>query len=363
MAIAPINNVSFRNNYNQVNFEGKKKEKSTVLHLSNSIKAIPLATLIALSPLNIAEAQRTDSSQDNTRSTFIGTKRFEGVLSTDIKKGIDLSAEFYDKDGVSSTAEMVTMVSSSTVNKKNAGLPLDRYDIHASVESLTDYSFNVVGDDGKSLGTITYSQLNLKGGKAISLSNVVSDMREFANSPKNKAFPVKKVNVKLIPKRDMGLRTFIDGATEFGTSWIQKVKAVPENFGDVVNTAKFSTGAGEYNIDFYSSDGNPANYETIVVKRDDGLKFKLDGLKQLDLTFATNDGNRDEKVSIPIIDVSWPKVGQYSIFDNELFNALYNISQEKDFNNAFKISILDRKVSVNKSGGLSTVNSKVNVLK
>lgn len=58
MAIAPINNVSFRNNYNQVSFEGKNKEKS---HQTSSIKttlrAIPLATLIAMSPLNNVEAQ------------------------------------------------------------------------------------------------------------------------------------------------------------------------------------------------------------------------------------------------------------------------------------------------------------------
>ena len=27
MAISPVSSVSFRNNYNQVNFEGKKKEK------------------------------------------------------------------------------------------------------------------------------------------------------------------------------------------------------------------------------------------------------------------------------------------------------------------------------------------------
>ena len=58
MAISPINNVSFRNNCNQVNFEGRNKEKS---HHTNSVKntlrSIPLATLIAMSPLNSVEAQ------------------------------------------------------------------------------------------------------------------------------------------------------------------------------------------------------------------------------------------------------------------------------------------------------------------
>ena len=57
MAIVAVNNVSFRNNYNQlnntVNFEGKKKEKSG-LHIPMSVKAIPLATMLAMSPLNEA---------------------------------------------------------------------------------------------------------------------------------------------------------------------------------------------------------------------------------------------------------------------------------------------------------------------
>lgn len=56
MAIAPVSSVSFKGNLNQVNFEGKKKEKTSGLQMSNTLKAIPLATLIAMSPLT-AKAQ------------------------------------------------------------------------------------------------------------------------------------------------------------------------------------------------------------------------------------------------------------------------------------------------------------------
>ena len=57
MALSPISSVSFRGNYNQVNFEGKKREKDSGMHVSNTIKAIPLATVIAMSPLVDAYAQ------------------------------------------------------------------------------------------------------------------------------------------------------------------------------------------------------------------------------------------------------------------------------------------------------------------
>lgn len=72
MAIVPVSNVSFRNNYSQVNFEGKKKEKSGGLHVSSSIKAIPLATLIALSPLNGVQAQ-TNNAGSNEKVLTVQT--------------------------------------------------------------------------------------------------------------------------------------------------------------------------------------------------------------------------------------------------------------------------------------------------
>ena len=58
MAISPISSVSFRNNYGQVNFIGRKDEaEHRSSNFTNTLKAIPLATLIALSPLNNANAQ------------------------------------------------------------------------------------------------------------------------------------------------------------------------------------------------------------------------------------------------------------------------------------------------------------------
>ena len=72
MAIVPVSNVSFRNNYSQVNFEGKKKDKSSGLYVSNSIKAIPLATLIALSPLNGVQAQ-TNNAGSNEKVLTVQT--------------------------------------------------------------------------------------------------------------------------------------------------------------------------------------------------------------------------------------------------------------------------------------------------
>lgn len=60
MVIRAISPVSYTNGYNQVNFEGKKNNKRNYEsgYSSNSfMKSVPLATLIAMSPLNGIQAQ------------------------------------------------------------------------------------------------------------------------------------------------------------------------------------------------------------------------------------------------------------------------------------------------------------------
>lgn len=55
MAISPISSVSFRNNYGQINFMGRKEEHRSS-NFTNTLKAIPLATIIAMSPM-VGQAQ------------------------------------------------------------------------------------------------------------------------------------------------------------------------------------------------------------------------------------------------------------------------------------------------------------------
>lgn len=99
MPIAPISSLSFKNNYNQVNFEGKKKENtphSSVV--SNTLKAIPLATLIALSPLNSVNAQNQVKEEK-----LIGFEKFGPN-----ENGSSEVVLFLSNDGNDNNAEIVT---------------------------------------------------------------------------------------------------------------------------------------------------------------------------------------------------------------------------------------------------------------
>ena len=59
MAIRPIINVKYNNNYNNLSFEAKKKNKNhhDTQRSAGFMKSIPLAAIIAMSPMNSAQAQ------------------------------------------------------------------------------------------------------------------------------------------------------------------------------------------------------------------------------------------------------------------------------------------------------------------
>lgn len=106
MAIAPISSVSFRNNYNQVNFEGKKKEhKSSGMHIPSAVKAIPLATAIAMSPLTSVDASAQDLlNEDAITGSVLFEKGWDrGYLGS----RADCSVYGVDTDGNRHTVEQI----------------------------------------------------------------------------------------------------------------------------------------------------------------------------------------------------------------------------------------------------------------
>lgn len=143
-------------------------------------------------------------------------------------------------------------------------------------------------------------------------------------------------------------------------SWIQKVKDTPCNFGNVCFVAEAQTQVGKYDIVAFSNDSDNANYETLIFKRDDGVKFKLDGLRQMDIVVKTDDIRYNENIVLNAIDISWPNVGKFTIYDDELFNALLDMAQQdKDNNNAIPVSVETSTYEVDEDGVIYNKSEKI----
>ena len=115
MAISAIG-VSLKNNYN-VSFESKKKNENSYNkeYASSSLKAVPLAVLLAMSPMNNLDAKYYNDSEflpdvenvskvNNTKGR--GTPIEVHVFNDKIAQGkVKEVVRFMDLDGDSSTAE------------------------------------------------------------------------------------------------------------------------------------------------------------------------------------------------------------------------------------------------------------------
>jgi len=83
--ISAVNNVSCKNNYKNLNLGSKKKSQNPQhesRQSSSAIKAIPLATLIAMSPLN---ATNTFAQSDNSDKIIEVHEVVEGPVTTNIR--------------------------------------------------------------------------------------------------------------------------------------------------------------------------------------------------------------------------------------------------------------------------------------
>lgn len=120
------------------------------------------------------------------------------------------------------------------------------------------------------------------------------------------------------------------------------------------------TQVGKYSIIAFSNDSDRGNYETLVFNRDDGLKFKLDGLRQMDIVVKTDDIRYNENIVLNAIDISWPNVGKFTIYDDELFNALLDMAQQdKDNNNAIPVYVETADYIVSEPGIIFNKSTKI----
>lgn len=103
MAIRPISPISYANGYNKVSFESRRKEdnaEESSYSTSLFMKSIPVATLIAMSPLNSVQAQTVQSQpKENTVMTQ--------TYKNPIKDGCNIL--FISNDGNDDDIELIAL--------------------------------------------------------------------------------------------------------------------------------------------------------------------------------------------------------------------------------------------------------------
>lgn len=160
MAIAPISNLSTRNNY--IGFSGSKTNKkgNNTSYNTSINKAIPLATLLAMSPLlasNVSASNNIETAKSPVSLQVDGLEQVGRVVKSRefvSPNGTKRVVKFISNDNNNQNFEKV-MITESWSAKNNMTAQAD-YEL----KSISKFNFNIQGDDGVATSPMTFVRLN-----------------------------------------------------------------------------------------------------------------------------------------------------------------------------------------------------------
>lgn len=218
MAIRPIMNAGLKNNYN-TQFSGKNRNNDNFEYQTNEIsskkasalKAVPLMTLLAMSPLNTANlnaADMTDFPENaielvevpeiseemsiagiNENKKIIASKQFPA-------KGSNISGYIVNLVNTQGNASGFDAVELVTIDAN--GIAYN--DTPARVKAINKINFNIVSDDGVSQGVLPLTKIVTKPtGLAVELTMNNDPIAKYiqqqiANNPNKDVVPVNVYN-------------------------------------------------------------------------------------------------------------------------------------------------------------------------
>lgn len=358
MAIRPITQI-VPNQTNLINFEGKKKKTPEAQpHTSPMAKAVPLAVLIAMSPLSndaaanyriepepntielvdVPEVNEISEAQQSGR--VLSTKRFDRVFDTNT-----LDVQLVQQNNKKSLKFIYTQPNGrTTVTNKN---------------QLVKYNFSLRSDDGTSKRFTlkqphSYTDADLAKAASVRIPIVPNDKRVVAYMETlNKKYPgaVEVVQYNRIVGQSA---TGYLGNNKGGNS--MKTATPKASYGKNLGSENFDGDNGKYTIRYYSTDGNENNVEVVTVQKAGYPELKASLAMYHKDTFFSEDNNaaKLEYGHVVLVDA---KNRKYNIVDTALTQALDLVKQSlteqgNAFNNAFAVLSLANNYGLTTKGAV-----------
>lgn len=178
MAISAINSVSFRNNYNNIHFEGKKDKPAQHRSMSSSLKAVPLAVLLAMSPLNNVEAQ-------NNRIVVASGTYENATPPSKLGEVEPCLVQFVSTDGNNSDAELVSLAFETEKGAGSIMVDGKKYWAHYKYTECVDVDTLEICDVTTNyplIGPKTHKEYYVSGNGSKKRSGYYTDSGEYINA-------------------------------------------------------------------------------------------------------------------------------------------------------------------------------------
>lgn len=321
-----------------VNFTGKSKEKSNNIHTPNIIKSVPVAALIALSPLNPVEVIAKPYIDNDQYVTNI-LKKSEG--STLENKTILSTRDFQFKDF---RAKVNIVKDDRNFNVHKIWLDWEKAGERSGggfIKALNHVNYLVTSQDKKPYGAIQFDN--------IVVEDFESDndfTRTFSNPQLCKFIGELLKNYDMdIPENDVSVNIAPDSSGKLSEEsasidWhLQTREDVAarndeeraNKWGTFFSEWKVETDNGTYTIRAYDTNGNKYDYEQISIQKRGIPKMELEGLVHGKAKFATIDNKIGEMEMFQINLKDGPV-----IYNKELWMLLYKLLGTVENNGAIK---------------------------
>lgn len=365
MAIKPITSVAFNGNYNKLAFEGRKenKEKNAKggMHISNTMRAIPLAAALTMAPLNVINAESY-----NSRDVGAQTSKTLAMTSPDknkSEKGVVIDSKTFDTkehgtitvnqistDDDNSNFEKVTATYSSIVDGTLLLYELlgsytpEKLSIEGTYDILgtAKYNYNVISDNGQSTSNFSYKEVIMNVVPNLTPDscndpNFLHYIENLIKSPKNNG-ALKETSY------DRVLRPSEDGAYQNNSEKIDLwKKAVPrKSYGKLLLQKDVTDGNNNvlYTLGFYSLDDNDQTAEVITLKDKEHPELEIFKAYIANHNFD-NKADNPLKFQNGVIVLNGEGEGRIYIEDYWLAKTLYNMEFERVFGSNINYILLN----------------------
>ena len=294
MAIQAISSVTNKG-YSNISF-GKRGEKPVKNHnVTSPMKAVPLAVLIAMSPLTTTNAENIMRAENNANTIELAQNPQSRVL---------MYAEGFTSQNGTKVAVMAFNTKGGTDSFDQILLKAGEFTFEA--KDLVDREIYLyTGNKGKE-GPLTYKEViaetEIEGKKerfSFLDPNIVNYVEAIVSQPTNQSNlqGVRKAHNNLIIANSKGDLLFVDDKylNQVFLPAMKKAFEISSSGDEIINRKmKEQLNAqelknieveglyGNYKLRFYDIDGNKDNYEHIYIQNDSGKEFLITGINQID---------------------------------------------------------------------------------
>lgn len=359
MAIRPITQTMPKQN-NTINFEGNKKpsaqQKQT--HSTPLTKSVPLAVLIAMSPLAMDATSNNRINREPNTIELVDVYETEKPNTTAVLQVPKIISQKSFNMGIHGNVNVRVL---GSANSSNKSLQFDfGDDLITNNNQLVKYNFSIVSDDGSKKHFSHNAVYCYEEAKptATSIPVILEDKSviKYMESLKSK-YPtaVKTItyNRTLAPNTGGYLQNNASGD-------IMKNAKPKVSYGKNIGSQEIDGDKEKYIITYYTTDNNENNAEVITLTKKGYPELKVGVAIYHNDKFGIVNTNPQSALQYGQVQLVDANNKTYNIIDNNLTVALDIIQQEltkqKAFNNAYAVLSLSNQYSTTPKGAVYNVD-------